>query len=157
VLVSGGDGGCGLPGDAGVRDDDGKRALGAFFEEGPVGFVVVVGAVGVEKLHVAGADDFEAVVEVCAGGEGLSSEAGAGVVDFEEFDGLAGSVADGGGDVRGLAAGCGDKAKCDDDGEKTHANLEYQAVLTKEETRGEAPNIPGCFSQGDPKWRRRHS
>ncbi len=56
---------------------------------------------------VAGAEDLEAVVEVGSGGEGLGAEAGAGVVDFEEFDGLSGVVADGGGDVGGVAAGGG--------------------------------------------------
>src|SRR6266481_7996861 len=98
-LLPGGYGGCGLPGDAGVGDYDGKRAFGAFFQEGTVGFVVLVGAVGVEELHAAGAEDLEAVVEVGAGGKVLGAEAGAGVVDFEEFDRPAGAVADRGGDV----------------------------------------------------------
>ena len=92
-------GGRRLPGDASVGDDDGERTLSAFFEKWPVGLVVLVGAVGVEEFHVAGAEDFEAVVEVGSGWECLSSEAGARVVDFEEFDGLSGSVADGCGDV----------------------------------------------------------
>ena len=36
-----------------VGDDDGEWAFGAFFQERPVGFVVLVGAVGVEELHAA--------------------------------------------------------------------------------------------------------
>ena len=100
-----------MPGDSGVGDEDGKRAFGAFFQEGTIGFVVLVGAVGVEELHAAGAEDLEAVVEVGAGGEVLGAEAGAGVVDLEEFDGLAGLVADRGGDVGGVAA-----VSCDEGG-----------------------------------------
>jgi len=94
----------GLPGDAGVGEGDGERAFGALFEEWAVGLVILMGAVGVEELHTAGAEYFETVVEVCAGGEILSAEAGAGVVDFEEFDGLSGVIADGRGDVGGVAA-----------------------------------------------------
>ena len=94
-----------MPGDAGVGDDDGKRAFGAFFQQGAVGLVILVGAVGVEEFHVAGAEDLEAVVEIGSGSEVLSAEAGAGVVDFEEFDGPAGAIADGGRDVRGVATG----------------------------------------------------
>ena len=73
--------------------------------KGPSDFCSWWAAVGVDELHVAGAEDLEAVVEVGAGGEGLGSEAGAGVVDLEELDGLGGAVADGGGDVGGVAAG----------------------------------------------------
>ncbi len=76
--------GAGLPVDAFGGDGDGEGAFGAFFEEWAVGFLLVLGGVGVDELHVAGAEDLEAVVEVCAGGEGLGAEAGAGVVDFEE-------------------------------------------------------------------------
>ena len=65
----------------------------------------MLGGVGVDKLHVARAEDLEAVVEVCAGSEGLGSEAGAGVVDFEEAHGLGGAVAYRGFDVGGVAAG----------------------------------------------------
>jgi hypothetical protein len=116
-----------LPGDACVGDDDGEGAFGALFEEGPVGFVVVMGAVGVEELHVAGAEDLEAVVEVGSGGEVLGAEAGAGVVDFEEFDGLGGVVADGGGDVGGVAAGCCDEGGEErEGGDRTHESQEYQ-------------------------------
>src|ERR1700722_10809858 len=93
-LFAGGDGGGGLPGDAGVGDDDGQGALGAFFEEEPVGFVVLVSAVGVEEFHVAGAEDLEAVVEVGSWSEVFGAEAGARVVDFEESDWLGSVVAD---------------------------------------------------------------
>jgi hypothetical protein len=84
-------------------------AFGTFFEGWAVGFVVVVGAVGVEELGGAFAEDLETVVKVGAGSEVLCAEAGAGVVDFDEFDGLGGVVADGGLDVGGAAAGCGEK------------------------------------------------
>ena len=72
---------------------------------------LVVRVVGVEELGPAFAEDLETVVEVGAGCEVLGAEAGAGVVDLEEFDGLAGAVADGRGDVRGVAAG-----RCDEGG-----------------------------------------
>ena len=88
-----------MPGDAGVGDDDGEGALGAFFEEGSVGFVIVVGAVGVEEFHVARSDDFEAVVEVGSRSKRFGAEAGAGIVDFERCNGLGGVIADRGGDV----------------------------------------------------------
>ena len=67
--------------------------------------MVFAGDVGVGELHGTGAEDFEAVVEVCSGGEVLDAEAGAGVVDFDEGDGVGGAVADGGFDVGGVAAG----------------------------------------------------
>src|SRR5258707_14599177 len=89
--------------------------------------MVLVGAVGVEKLHAAGAEDLEAVVEVGAGGKVLGAEAGAGVVDFEEFDGPAGAVADCGGDVRGMAAGCCEEGGEGDSGDGTHESKGYQA------------------------------
>ena len=81
------------------------RGLERLLSGGAFGLFVVEGGVGVGEVDVAGAEDFEAVVEVCAGGEALGAEAGAGVVDFEEIDGLGGVVADGGGDVRRAAAG----------------------------------------------------
>ena len=46
-----------------------------------------MGDVGVGELHGAGAEDFEVVVEVSAGSEVLGTEAGAGIVDFDEGDG----------------------------------------------------------------------
>jgi hypothetical protein len=116
-----------LPGDSGVCDDDGEWAFGAFFQEGTVGFVVLVGAVGVEELHAAGAEDLEAIVEVGARGEVLGAEAGAGVVDFEEFDGLAGAVAYGGGDVGGVAAGCCNEGGEErEGGDRMHESQGYQ-------------------------------
>jgi|ERR1700733_7306717 len=65
----------------------------------------MVRVVGVEELGAAFAEDLETVVEVRTGSEILGAEAGAGVVDFEQLDGLRGVVADGGLDVRGAAAG----------------------------------------------------
>src|ERR1700704_1825675 len=97
----------GLPVDAVWGDRDLEGAFVALFEEGAVGFFVVEGCGGVGELHGAGAEDLEAVVEVCAGGETLGAEAGAGIVDFEEVDGLARVVAYCRGDVGGVAAGCG--------------------------------------------------
>ena len=92
-----------------VSNCDGQGTFCSFFEEGAFGLVFLVGAVGVEEFGGAGAQDFEAIVKVGAGCEVLCAEAGAGVVDFEEFDGLVGVIADGGLDVWGVAAGgCGE-------------------------------------------------
>src|SRR6266700_8366329 len=125
-LWFGGEGG--LPAGAFGGDGDGDFAFGTLFEEGALGFLFVVGAVGVGELHVAGAEDLEAVVEVCAGGEALGAEAGAGVVDFEEFDGPAGAVADGGDDVGGVAAdGCDEGGEECEGGDRTHESQGYQA------------------------------
>jgi len=90
----------------------------------------VVGAIGVEELHVAGAEDFEAIVEVGSRGEGLRAEAGAWVVDFEELDGLRGAVADCCGNVRGVAACGGNEAgeKCES-GDAAHERQEYQGEI----------------------------
>jgi hypothetical protein len=109
-----------LPGYIARSDDDDEAAFGAFFEGRAVGFVVVVGAVGVEELGGAFAEDLETVVEDGAGGEVLSAEAGAGVVDFEEFDRLRGVVADGGFDVGGAAAGYCEKCAHSDREKVTH-------------------------------------
>ena len=66
--------------------------------------MLVVRAVGVEELHGAGTEDLEAVVEVCARSQVLGAEAGAGIVDLDELDGLSGVVGDRRFDVRGVAA-----------------------------------------------------
>src|SRR6516225_5241356 len=72
-----------------VREDgDGDRAFGSFLEERAFGFLLLVGGVGISELHCAFAENLEAVVEVSAGGERLSAEAGAGVADLNELDGL---------------------------------------------------------------------
>lgn len=126
MLFPGGYSGGGLPGDAGVGDDNRERAFRALFQEGAIGFVVVLGAVGVKDLHVAGAKNLEAVVEVGSGSEVLGPETGAGVIDFEEFDGTAGAIADGGGDVGGAAAGYCDKSGECEGGDRTHESQEYQ-------------------------------
>src|SRR5580704_6168113 len=49
--------GRGLPGDTGVGDNDSEGTFCACLEEGAVGFVFVVGAVGVEERRAAGAND----------------------------------------------------------------------------------------------------
>ncbi len=59
----------------------------------------------VGKLERAAAADLEAIVEGCAGGEAIDPEAGVGVIEFEELDGSAGAVLDGGVDVVGVARG----------------------------------------------------
>jgi hypothetical protein len=112
--------GAGLPVDAFGGDSDGDGAFGSFFEERAVGFLLVLGGVGVDELHVAGAEDLEAVVEVRAGSKGLSSEAGAGVVDLEEEDWFGGTVAYGGFDVGRVAAGCYEDWKERENAEMTH-------------------------------------
>ena len=94
----------GLPVDPFGRDGDGDGAFGAFLEEGAVGFLLVLGGIGVDELHVAGTQDLETVVEVCARGQGLRTEAGAGVVDLDEKQWLGGVIAYGGFDVRGVAS-----------------------------------------------------
>ena len=53
----------------------------------------------------AAAAHLEAIVEGGSAVEMIEAEAGAGVVDFEELDGCAGAVLDGGVDVVGVTAG----------------------------------------------------
>ena len=80
-----------------------------------------MGAVGVEKFHLARAQNLEAIVKVAAGCEVLRAEAGTRVVDFEEFDGLVGAIADCGLDICGVAAGgCGKRCKECEDRQETH-------------------------------------
>ncbi len=114
---------------------------------GPSDLWSVVGAVGVEELHGAGAEDLEAVVEVGAGGEGLGAEAGAGIVDFEEFDGVGGAVADRGYDVWGVAAGGGDEGEDCEKRDAAHESQEYQAVWgCGWEGSGLTPQIRAIFA-----------
>ena len=115
-----------MPGDTGSSDRDDQGTLCSFFEGGAIGLVFLVGAVGVEELGGAGAEDLEAVVEVGAGGEGLSAEAGAGVVDFEELNGLASMIADCGFDIRGVAAGGGEAGEKGEREQRTHKDQGYQ-------------------------------
>jgi len=58
----------------------------------------------VDQFHIAGSKNLEAVMEVGAGGEGLDSEAGAGIVDFYEFNSLSGVIAYRRNDVGRMAA-----------------------------------------------------
>jgi hypothetical protein len=110
-----------LPLDGFRSDDDSERACGAFFEAGAGGAMVLVLAVGVGELHGAGANDLKAVVEVGSGGEVLGAEAGAGIVHFDECDGVGGVVAYGGFDVGGAASGEG-KAEDQDRGNAIDAH-----------------------------------
>jgi hypothetical protein len=115
-----------LPGDSGGRNRYGQGTLCSFFEDGAVGLVFLVGAVGVKKFGWAGAQDLEAIVEVCAGGQVLRAEAGAGVVDFEQLDGLAGAIADCGLNVGGVAAGGSEAGEEGDREQRTHKDQGYQ-------------------------------
>jgi len=90
--------------------------------------VFLVGAVGVEKLGGAGAQDLEAIVIVCACGQVLCAEAGAGVVDFEELDRFARTVADCGLNVWGVAAGGGEAGENGEREQRTHKGQGYQGV-----------------------------
>jgi hypothetical protein len=95
------------PFDAVRGDGDPEGAFVSFVEGRATEGVVMVGVVGVENLHIATAENLESIVEVRAGSEVLGAEAGAGIVDFEELDGLRGVVAHGSSDIGGVAAGGG--------------------------------------------------
>jgi hypothetical protein len=67
-------------------------------------------------------------MKVRAGGEILGSEAGAGVVDFQKFDGPAAPVADRCSNVMGMAAGyCDEGGEEREGGDRTHESQDYQA------------------------------
>src|ERR1700685_3137562 len=68
--------GC-LPVNSLWADGDGERAFSAFLEEWAVGFLLVLGFVGVDELHIARAQDLETIVEVRSGSQRLGAEAGA--------------------------------------------------------------------------------
>ena len=85
-------------------DGDGNGAFGAFLEEWTLGFLIMVGAVGVGEFHIAGTKDLESIMKVGSGGEGLGAEAGAGIVDFDKEQRLAGVIAYGGLDVGRVTA-----------------------------------------------------
>jgi hypothetical protein len=74
----------GLPVNSVGSDGDGEWTVGTFFEERAVGFLLVLDGIGVKELHIAGAKDFEAIVKVRSGCQGLGSEAGAWVIDFNQ-------------------------------------------------------------------------
>ena len=109
-----------MPVDTVGRDGDLEGTLVAFLEVWTFRFFVAEGGGGVGERDVSGAEDFEAVVEVCARSEALGAEAGAGVVEFEEIDGLGGAIADGGCDVGRAAADERDAGEKSDDAERTH-------------------------------------
>ena len=103
------------------RDGNGERAFVIFVKLRPGALVVVVGGVGPEEGGGAGAEDLESVVEVSAGREGLGTEAGRGVVDFDSDQGIGGAVGDGGVDPCGVAAGEGERGDGKhEQGDETH-------------------------------------
>ena len=110
----------GDPANAFRRDDDLERTFVSFFQKRPFRFFIVKIAGGVGKADIAGADDLEAVVKGGSGSEALGAETGAGVIDFEQVDGLAGAVDDDGGYVRGFAADDGKKDEKGCCGKRTH-------------------------------------
>ena len=103
--------GAGLPVDAIGVDGDVDGPVGLFVEVRAFGLVFVVGLVGVGEVHVAGAEHLEAVVEVCSGREHLSAEAGAGIINFEQQNRLAGVVADGRQHVGRVTSGEGERGR----------------------------------------------
>ena len=115
--------------DAVGGDGDLEGALVAFLEVWTFRFFVAEGGSGVGEGDVASAEDLEAVVEVCAGSEALGAEAGTGVIEFEEIDGLGGAVADRGGDVGRAATDECDAGEKSDDAEGTHRGRVSGAVL----------------------------
>lgn len=97
--------------DAVGRDDDVDGAVSFFVEVRAFRFVVVVGLVGVGEVHVTGAKYLELVMEIRSGGEYLCTKTGAGIINFEQQDGLAGVIADRGEDVVRMAAADSDDEK----------------------------------------------
>ena len=101
-------------------DGDRERAFSAFLEEGAVGFLLVLGGVGVDELHIARAQDLETIVVVRTGGQGLRTEAGAWVVHLDQEQRLGRVIAYGGFDVRGVASSEEEGGKQQEDAERTH-------------------------------------
>lgn len=110
----------GLPADSLWAHGDCEWAFSAFLEEWAVGFLLVLGGVGVDELHVAGAQDFETVVEVRAGSQRLGAETGARIVHLEKEQRLAGVIAYGSFDIGRVAASEDEKGKQREDAERTH-------------------------------------
>src|SRR5580700_8125432 len=95
-------------------------------------------------------------MEVGAGSEILGAEAGAWVVDFEEFDWVAGAVADRSGDVGGVAAGsCDESGEQSEGGDRTHESQEYQAGRGRCARMSQGADE--FFAASDTSDRRRHS
>jgi len=117
-----------LPVDALWADGDGEWALSAFLEEWAVGFLLMLVGVGVDELHIAGAEYLETVVEIRAGGQRLGAEAGTGIVNFEKTKRLVGVIAYGGFDVGRVAAGEAEDGEKREGAERTHEELGYQEV-----------------------------
>ena len=115
-----------MPGDSVGHNCDGQGTFCSFFEEGAVGLVFLMSAVGVEKLGRAGAEDLEAIVEVGAGGKVLCAEAGAGVVDLEEGDWMPCAIADRGLNVGRVAASGGEAGEKSEREQRTHKGQGYQ-------------------------------
>jgi hypothetical protein len=93
-----------LPANSLRANCDSERAFGSFLEEWAFEFLIVSRAISVGELHLSGAKNFEAVMKISPRSEGLSSKAGAGVVDFEQKQGLICVIAHGGFDVRRATA-----------------------------------------------------
>ena len=99
---------------AGGKQDNLKGALLALGYCGAVDLRLETIAAGVLDLERAGAAQLDAVMEDCAGGQGIGAKAGAGVVDLEQLNWRSGAVLNGCIDVIGVAAGCGwECADCD--------------------------------------------
>src|ERR1700722_11080562 len=83
-----------LPVHAVVAEDDAEGAIATLTEGRTGGLMRALRGVGVRELDRPGAENLEAVVEVLAGRERLHAEAGAGIVDLQQGDGLAGGIDD---------------------------------------------------------------
>ncbi len=116
----------GLPVDTVGSDGDGEGAFRTFFEVWALRGLFFAGAIGVSDLHRTAAKNLEVVVEVCAWGEALSSEAGAWIRYFDQADGLAGAVADGGFNVGGVTTG--DRKQDCGDGEYSGETHEFESI-----------------------------
>ncbi len=92
----------------GDGDLDGTVCL--FVEVGAFGLVVLVVFASISEGQLTGSEDLETIVEIRSGSEVLSAEAGAGIVDFEQKNGLAGVIADSRQHMGRMASGDGEQA-----------------------------------------------
>jgi hypothetical protein len=100
-----------------------EEPFGAFFEEGTVGFVVLMSIICVEKSHSSGTENLEPVMKIGSRLKILRAKAGTRIINFQEFDTLSGAIADRCRDVRGMTAGYS-KKRCHyaEDEKPTHKN-----------------------------------
>ena len=111
----------GYPANAIGRDHNLKRAFIAFFQKRAFRFFVMEAAGRISNAYISGAENLKAIVEVRSRSEALRAEAGAGVIDFEQINGLSSVVANGCRYIVRVAAQGGykeDKKGCG--AEKTH-------------------------------------